>query len=107
MLKELCPAFTESELDFLALKHQDKKSCVNYINFLSSFSRGYQYKIAASNNMDHILLQKEKEITSTMLPLVSKPNCGLPGVKRCLQRQVNSFKICNVSHFAKLCPIVV
>lgn len=91
IVKELCPIFTDSELSLLISKYREGKSLINYQKMLSFFGPVAAHPFQHGNNLRCILSQQDQEATkeaSTALPLASKPNHGLPGIKGNLQRKV-------------------
>ena len=81
----------ERELAELIAKIQDQDAQVDYVSFLSMFTRPHE-TYRTGNNMRRLLAgQKPKDAiadTSPPLILAAQPPSGLPGVKAQLQKQV-------------------
>ena len=95
-LLELCPGLMERELAELVAKIQDQDAQVDYVGFLSMFSRPHE-TYRTGNNMRRLLAgQKPKDAiadTSPPLILAARPPSGLPGVKAQLQKQVRGLLV--------------
>ena len=81
----------ERELAEFIAKIQDQDAQVDYVSFLSMFTRPHE-TYRTGNNMRRLLAgQKPKDAiadTSPPLILAAQPPSGLPGVKAQLQKQV-------------------